>query len=208
MTKAEMVTLLGYRLGDRDDTGGRIVAELPYVQEYILEAKEWLPWFLLKESAGMTVTLGSRAVEWPADFLLEEETGHLYLTKAGEIVRELRKMDFDAALAKYPGDGEPMVYSVAGAGVQLFPIPQEVCGLHLTYYGKDESLVSGSSPKWLQYAGDVVAAEVGKILAEKHIKDANAAAVFAADAQAAWTRLYHKHIAIKELNSSSVMNGD
>lgn len=208
MTKAEMVQLLGWRLGDRDDMEPRIDAELPFVQAYILEAKEWLPWFLLKEDGTLVTTAGTRQVDWPTDFLLEEETGHLYLTANGEIVRELRKMDFDRALAKYPGDGEPMAYSVHGGNIQVFPIPTGVWTLHLTYYGKDVSLVSGSDPLWFKHAGDVVMAEVGKILAEKHIKDANAAAAFAADAQTAWTRLYHKHIASKELNSSYSMNGD
>lgn len=204
MTKSEMVTLLGYRLGDRDDMVGRIDAELPYVQEYILEAKEWLPWFLLKEDNSLVTVVGTRAVALPADFLLAVEEGGLYLTRNGEIVRKLRKMDFDVALDKFSGDGEPEVYSTLGDSIQLFPIPTEVLGLAFTYYGKGDS-ISGAS-KWYTHAGDVVAAEVGRILAEKHIKDANAAASFALDAQTAWNRLYHKHVAMTELNIERGMN--
>lgn len=206
MTKAELLQLLGWRLGDRDDMDARAEAELPFVQDFVLEAKEWLPWFLLKETSALVVTLGSRVVQFPDDFLLEVEEGHLYLTQGGEIVKELVKMDFDTALRKYPGDGEPVAYSVMGEAIQLFPIPNEARGLYLPYFGKDERLTGTGSPKWLQHASDVVLAELGKILAEKHIKDANAAAGFAADAQAAWTRLYHKHIAMQEVNNSHAMN--
>lgn len=204
MTKTEMVTLLGYRLGDRDDMSGRIDAELPYLQEYVLEAKEWLPWFLLKEDNSLVTVVGTRALAFPADFLLEAEAGGLYLTVAGVITKKLVKMDFDAALAKYPGEGEPEAYSTFGDSIQLFPIPTEVQGLAFTYYGKGD-LLSGTS-KWYTHAGDVVAAEMGRMLAEKHIKDANAAAGFAFDAQTAWNRLYHKHVAMTELNVERSMN--
>lgn len=204
MTKSEMVTLLGWRLGDRDDMEGRIDAELPYVQEYILEAKEWLPWFLLKEDNSLATGVGTRAVALPADFLLEVEEGGLYLTRDGEIVRKLRKMDFNVALEKLSGEGEPEAYSTFGDSIQLFPIPTEALGLAFTYYAKGD-LISGTS-KWYTHAGDVIAAEVGRILAEKHIKDANAAAAFALDAQTAWNRLYHKHVAMTELNIERGMN--
>jgi len=206
MTKAEMVTLLGYRLGDRDDMEGRIDAELPYVQEYILEAKEWLPWFLLKEDNSLATVVGTRAVALPADFLLEVEEGGLYLTRNGEIVRKLRKMDFNVALEKLSGEGEPEAYSTLGDSIQLFPIPTEVLGLAFTYYAKGD-LISGTS-KWYTHAGDVIAAEVGRILAEKHLKDHNTAAGFSADATKAWARLYNKHIAWEEINTVRVMGGN
>ena len=209
MTKVEMVQLLGWRLGDRDDMEPRVDAELPYVQDYVLEAKEWLPWFLLTETNAMVASTGTRAVAFPADFLLEAEEGHLYLTVAGEIVKELEKLDYDVALAKCPGVGEPKYYATFGDAIQIFPIPDANYSLYFAYYGKGGRLTdTGTLSKWFLHAGDVVAAEVGKILAEKHIKDAAAAAGFAADAQAAWTRLYHKHIAMQELNNSHVMNGD
>lgn len=204
MTKAELVTLLGYRLGDRDDMAGRVDAELPYVQEYILEAKEWLPWFLLKEDNSLVTVVGTRVVALPTDFLLESEEGGLYLTRNGEIVKRLVKMDFNAALAKYPAEGEPEAYSIFGDAIQLFPIPSEALGLALTYYGKGNSLLATS--QWYTHAGDVIAAEVGRLLAEKHIKDSNAAAGFALDAQTAWNRLYHKHVAMTELQTERAMN--
>ena len=209
MNKTEMSTLLGYRVGDRDDMAGRIDAELPFVQQYILEAKEWLPWFLLTENSLMVTGTGSRAVAVPDDFLLEAEEGNLYLTRNGEIIRRLVKMDFDTALAKYPGSGEPVAYSTFGDAIQLFPIPEENLGLYFTYYGKGGDITLDTPvSKWYLHAGDLVTAETGRILAEKHIKDAAAAASFAQDAQTAWNRLYHKHIAMQELNNSHVMNGD
>lgn len=208
MTKAELVTLLGWRLGDRDDMAGRIDAELDFVQDYVLEAKEWIPWFLLSEELSMAVAAGVRAVSLPPDFLAEEENSSLWLQLADGSTVELEKMDFDVAARKYVGTGQPVVYARKGLNYQLFPIPELDYALLHHYYQKDVRIKTVADSKWLEHAGDVVAAEVGKVLAEKHIKDGQAAAGFAADAQAAWNRLYHKHISLQEVNQGRSMGGN
>lgn len=208
MTKAELVQMLGWRLGDRDDLEARMDAELDFVQDYILEAKEWTPWFLLSEELSMTATTGSRALALPADFIAEEELSQLWLELPDGSTVELEKMDFDIAARKYVGTGQPVVYARKGLNYQLFPIPDLDYTLYHHYYQKDGRIKTASESKWLTYAGDVVAAEVGKVLAEKHIKDTNAAAGFAQDAQVAWKRLYDKHTALQEINQSRSMGGN
>lgn len=206
MTKADVVQLLGWRLGDRDDMAARIDAELPFIQEQVLEAQPWCPWFLLTEEATASTTVGERRVPLPEDFLMEAEESHLYITLVhGDI--PLVKMDFDSALAKYPGEGTPVAYAIQGRNLCLFPVPGEVWPITMNFYGRDVSIRDDSANSlWLKYAGDLVLAELGKVIAGKHIKDANAAAAFALDAQTAWNRLYHKHVAMTELNIERGMN--
>lgn len=207
MTKAELVQLLGWRLGDRDDMAARIDAELPFIQEQVLEAQSWCPWFLLTEEATASTTVGERRVPLPEDFLMEAEESHLYITLVyGDI--PLVKMDFDVALEKYPGEGTPAAYAIQGRNLCLFPVPGEVWPITMNFYGRDVSIRDDSANSlWLKYAGDLVLAELGKVIAGKHIKDGAAEASFAADAQLAWKRLYQAHIARDELNISRRMGG-
>ena len=208
MTAAELVQMLGWRLGDRDDLEARMDAELDFVQDYILEAKEWTPWFLLSEELSMTAATGSRALDLPDDFIAEEESSQLWLELPDGSTIELQKMDFDIAARKYVGTGQPVVYARKGLNYQLFPLPDLDYTLYHHYYQKGERIRTAPSSKWLTHAGDVVMAELGKILAEKHIKDAAAAGGFAADAQTAWNRLYHKHVAQQEINQARSMGGN
>lgn len=208
MTQAELIQLLSWRLGDRDDMEERILAEMPYVQDYVLEAKPWCPWFLLTEEAHASTTVGERRLPLPEDFLMEAEESHLYLELSDGSTTPLRKLDFDVAAAKLPGSGLPLAYSVSGNRYELFPIPDGVYTVYMTYYGKDSRLTdTATESQWMKYAGDVVAAELGKAIAEKHLRDMQGAQAFAAEAAEAWTRLYHKHIARGEVNISRALGG-
>lgn len=208
MNLAELTTLLGWRLGDRDDMGARITAELSFVQDYVLEAKEWAPWFLLSGEESLVTVQGVRGVALPEDFLAEEEYSALWVEVPDGGTVELKKLDFDVAARAYVGTGRPVAYARKGATYQLFPIPDQVYTLYHYYYQKDARITAGAESKWLNYAGDVVMAEVGKVLAEKHIQNPGAAAGFTQDAQVAWKRLYDKHTAMQELNQPRYMGGN
>lgn len=206
MTKTELVQMLGWRLGDRDDVGARVDLELAFLQDYVLETKPWAPWFLLTEEATVVTVAGERRLPLPEDFLLEDEDSHLFLTTVDGSSILLQKVEFDNGAVKWPGEGTPVAYTLKGTYIQFFPIPDAAYTVQMHYYGKDASLSTDfANSKWLKYAGDLVAAELGKVLAEKHYRDAAAAAAFAADAQLAWKRLYDKHTAMQEINSSRVM---
>lgn len=208
MTKAELVQLMGWRFGDRDDLEDRIELELDYVQDYVLESKEWLPWFLTTEEVNVTLTAEERQLPLPEDFLAEIEESALWLELQDGSTVELEKMDFDVAARKYPGVGQPIVFCRVGEFFQFFPIPDYNYTVFLRYFGKDERIRDAlARPKWLKYASDVVMAELGKIIADKHIKDAQAAAGFSADAQAGWQRLYAKHTAMQEINQARSLGG-
>ena len=209
MTKAELVQLMGWRFGDRDDLGERIELELDFVQDFVLESKEWLPWFLVTEESNATLVPHERRLPLPPDFLEEIEESALWLELKDGVTVELKKMEFDIAARKYPGEGQPQVFCRVGEYYQFFPIPDYDYRVFMRYYGKDDRLRDElASPKWLKYAADVVMAELGKVISDKHIKDVQAAASFAADAQMAWQRLYAKHTSQQEVNMARALGGN
>jgi hypothetical protein len=214
MNKADLVKIVGWRLGDRDDMVSRIDLELDYIQDYVLEAKPWHPWFLQSELSMATTTPGERRVPLPVDFLAEVEESHLYIVdpSASKSI-ELVKKDPDVAQKMMQGaeiaTGFPRGYAISGLYFQFYPTPDDAYEIQMQYYAKDARISdSAASPKWLQFASDVVLAELCNVLAAKHIKDAEAAAGFAADAQVAWRRLYDKHTAMAELNQPRSLGGN
>lgn len=215
MTLADLVKIVGWRLGDRDDMQDRISLELDFVQDFVLEAKPWHPWFLETEWANANTVIGERRLPYPADFLDEIEENHLYLVQENTALRELKKLDYDVAMAKYGNTDSglaystPVVYAAEGLYFHLFPAPDNAYPVQMKYYAKAARISDATkNSTWLQFAGDLVVAELLRLLAEKHIKDAEAAAGFAKDAADAWNRLYAKHTAMHEVNVARSLGGN
>jgi hypothetical protein len=210
MDKADLVKLVGWRLGDRDDLALRIDAELDVVQDLVLEGHVWLPWFLQKEAPVINTVAGVQALTLPEDFLaeVEERAPRLYDATLGRS-KELVKVDLDIGYRQYSGQGQPQVYAFAFQAYQLLPVPDQVYPIYITYYAKDVRLnAENVTSLWLKYAADVVLAELCQIIARNHIKDPEAAAGFAQDAQVAWKRLYDKHVSILETNHPRALGGN
>lgn len=210
MTYDDLVKIVGWRLGDRDDMAARIALELDTIQDNVLEAKPWHPWFLQSELASASTLADERRVPLPLDFLGEIEESHLYIVIDGELV-ELPKRDPDIAQKAFPGTGTgtPKVYAISGLYFQFYPIPDQAFEVQMRYYAKDARISDpANDTNWLKFASDVVLAELCYVLAAKHIKDAEAAAGFAQDAQVAWKRLYDKHTAMLEINQPRSLGGN
>jgi hypothetical protein len=202
--------MLGWRLGDRSDMAERIVLEMAIAQRVILEENRWLPWFLLKDWANGATVAGDAKLALPADFLMEVEEGHMYLTtNEGKQVR-LEKQDYDTAKAMTSDSdpSQPLYYARQGNFFYFFPTPDSVYPLDMQYYAQDTDMsLANVETNWLKYAPDLVLAVVGKELVEKHIQNPEQIAGFANDAAAAWERLYAKHIAMQEVNAARYMGG-
>jgi hypothetical protein len=210
MTLAELITTMGFRLGDRDDMAARIPLELDILQDTALESRQWYPWFLESEVAHASTAIGERRIPLPLDFCAEIEESNLYLSDTETSpVRELVKKDPDVALRLHPGQGRPLAYAISGEYFRLYPLPDNVYVLHMRYIVKDARISDATAtPKWLKYASDVILAELGFVLASKHIKDNDLAQQFAAEAQVAWKRLYDRHISRAEVNQSRSLGGN
>lgn len=207
MLRDELITLIGWRLGDRDDMAARAVSEMQYTQQYILEANSWLPWFLEADAVGLATEVGIRSVPLPVDFLREIEAARPYLILAdGNYF--LEKEEPNQALSYLPGSGQPQYYSMHATELRLYPLPDAVYSIGWRYYAKSAPIHTATTEvPWLQYAGDLVAAIVGHALATKHIRDDKAAAAFGQDAASAWQRLLAMNENQRETNLERAMGG-
>lgn len=209
MTRDEVVQILGWRLGDRSDMAERIIAEMKFVQRSKLEQREWLPWFLETELAVAETTVGEARVELPDDFLGEIEEQHLWIElEAGQPTQELIKMEYDEAKRRFPEPGVPVAYAVTGKYLHLFPTPLQVYQLSMRYYAADADMAAANvETLWLKYAPDLVIAEVGELVARKHIQNGALADSFAKDAVVALATLYARHTARQEVNMERALGG-
>lgn len=208
MRRDEVVELLGYRLGNRKDMAAHIIAEMKLVQSVQLEEHEWLPWFLEKDLTQSLTIAGGEQVALPVDFLEQIPDRKLYLINSlGERIT-LEHGRYVELLEKFPGQGQPQRWCIEDDFICLFPTPQEVYTVDWRYYSRDVDMTADNvETKWLKYAADLVMAEVGKLLAEKHLQNPTLSASFAADVPICWKRLYARHTAHADSNQSIFMGG-
>lgn len=210
MTRDEIVALIQYRCGDRDDLTDKILAEMKMIQTSVLEENSWLPWFLETSwTTGNTLGDGVESVALPADFLLELEDRHLWLVRSDGTKKRLKKYTLDYMKERYALQGEPDAYAIVNDEVFFRPIPNGASyTLELTYAGRaaDMAATTGETP-WTKNAADVVLNEVGTVIAEKHTMNPNLGALFRQDAKVAWDKLYKKHVAREEMNRDSYLGG-
>lgn len=207
MLRDDLFSLLSQRLGNRADLISRMETEVQLLQDTVLEQHAWLPWFLETEIATATTTVGDERVLLPVDFLIEieEEALWVYVDTEENPYSALKKMPYDAMIARYPGPGRPYAYALGGNYFLLRYIPDAEYIVKMRYMAKDDALTTNIQNKWLKFASDVVLAELGIVFAEKHMQHFELAQTFRADATAAWNRLYSVHVARQEANLSRVM---
>ena len=205
MLRDDLISLLGWRLGDRDDMRERAIAEMQYAQEYQLEANIWLPWFLEVDAAGLTATADAQYMDLPVDFLREIEGHFPEIVSDGQTIR-LVKADKTTAAIWETGTGTPTYYSLVGTRMMFFPTPDQNYSVAWRYYGKSTPIHSTNDPTpWLVHAGDLVLALVGQAIAGKHIRDVKVAGEFANDAVFAWARLDGANMERREVNLERAM---
>lgn len=217
MTRDEIVALIKQRARRDADTSldARIVTEMKYVQDVILEGGVTLPWFLLSENLTASTVINEERVIIPTnvdsvsgrDFLREHEEGALwyYDSTALEWV-ELLKDDYDALLAKYPsGTGTPKYYSLDGFYFRLKPTPDAVLTLRIKCYLREPALSSNIENRWTKHAPDLVIGETGARVASMHLRDPALQAEFEKEAQKAKLRLFLTDEARKHTNREMEM---
>ena len=207
MLRDTLFSLLSQRLGNRADLVSRMSTEVQLLQEVVLEKHAWLPWFLETEMASTVTVLGEARIQLPDDFLseLEEQSLWIYDSTLENPYLGLDKKDFDDMIVRFPGTGKPRAYALGADYFYLGPAPDDEYPLKMRYYAMDTVLDSNIENKWLKHASDVVLAELGIVMAEKHMQHFELAQTFRKDAEVAWNRLYASHIARQEVNRSRVM---
>ena len=208
MKRDDAVKIVNYRLGNRR-MNEVILAEMKFVQREVLEQRPWLPWFLESELATASTQAGERRVPLPEDFLMEIEEESLWLEGPDGALIELDKIIYDKGMRVLTGSGMPEAYALASGYFQFFPKPDAAYPLHMRYLAKGPDITADDLEiSWLLHAAELVVAEVGLVIAEKHLQNANLAMAFRADAEKANTALYNKHIALQELNQVRLVGGE
>jgi hypothetical protein len=124
----------------------------------------FMPWFLIKDSAGLATVANSRSVALPDDWLLENEEDELFLydpTNTEEPYCTLIKDDPDSLQRSLSGTGRPQAYALVGTGYRLYPLPDDIYQLQTSYYGADADFDMAAENKWLKYVPNLLIGEVG-----------------------------------------------
>jgi hypothetical protein len=212
MLRDAAVELMGYRLGQRDDLNDRIIAEMQFVQEMILEGTgAFTPWFLETEMSFVEFVAGEERVPVPDDFIGEIEGQHLWLYTADNTDRqyvELHKSSYDILIQRYPARATPRQYAISGSYFLLAPAPSEAGTLRMRYYAKDFPVTSNIENQWLRHASDLFMAETCAIMADDYLQNPAMAEKFRQKAIVARDRLYKKHELRQHVNRVYGMGED
>jgi hypothetical protein len=213
MTRAQFITLLKQRLYNNTDSAldAIIVSEMDLVQSTALEGAEFYPWFLLSEFVTSYTTAGERRMALPSDFLAEWEDGTLWIydeSSSDDKWIELWKDDYDALLARYPGEGKPVAYAQDNGYFYLFPQPDAIHTLKMRYYQKQtlpSDLADGETNLWLTQASDWFLTETGYTISAFHLDLRDLEVKFDKARAESKRRLYVKHVALEEQNIHRTM---
>lgn len=177
MTGAQALDILMGRLGKRNLASLRATAllEMNLVQSVELEKGHILPWFLITESASVTLTVDERRIPVPEDFLeeLDEDGGLVILDEEGK-EHVLEKGSYDLLLGEYGSDATsdlPLKYALIGDYFMTFPITTEARTIRMRYYASQDPIEDGDTENaWLKHAPDLLIAKTGMIMGSTHIQ--------------------------------------
>lgn len=212
MTGERFLDLLMGRLGGRTEATLRATAllEAQHVQENALEGDAFLPWFLIKQDTSLVLSVGTREVVVPSDFIREvEDDDALVVVDSEGIEHTLEKKSLAELRAFWTPEATasvPKNYALVGSNLMIFPLSEKALQLKLRYFAKQALLNDDSvETSWLKYASDLLLARVGYIMSSLHIRDDEKAAEFAGQITAARSRLIAEDQAREEANRSRTM---
>ncbi len=216
MVRDAAVDLLMLRLGKRRDTALRvsIISELVIAQEDLLEKDATLPWFLVSEKTTLATIASNEEVALPSNFLQEWEDGALYIVNDSGTEVELLRHDWDKIKGDTTGEALPKYYDIVGSNIALEQVPDKVYTLYYQYYKKDTSLAgtyggAGNTENlWLQWAGNLLIAHAGFVLASQYLFSDKMADAFNKQITRANDALARKNTAMEMSNKILYMEGE
>lgn len=206
-TKNQLIALTLGRLTRTSDTALTTIAQTEIVAAQdrleggvVIGQGVFFPWFLYVDDPNLPYT-ASETLNLPAGFLTEyeeEHTGSLFVYDSSQEdpwVR-VRRDTWAIIKSRYMGSATfPTMYDIINTKIYMRPVPDTAGTARLLYYSTATSLASASENVWTQYAGELLIAELGFVLASQYIRNADAAEKFAIGITRESQRLYTKHIA-------------
>jgi hypothetical protein len=215
---SEAVTRIQRKLGYREDKADEILEELQDAQHSLengvpspLGRGVYTPWFMVTEVASALTTIDEERLLLPEDFTTELEGFKLYrydadATEDDEVWIPLEKAEEQYLKAKYPGDGDPQGYYIAGGYFRIVPTPDEEFTIKLIYAGRDTVLTSGITNKWLTHAPQLLISAAGMSMAQS-LRDAGALTFYQNRFALENNSLYNQTLARELTNDRPVMGG-
>ena len=171
MTRDEAVTIIQQQLGFRTDLTASIITTMKLAQQQ-LEVGPTLPWFLLSEKSFILTAAEEERVPVPTEFIEEyEESALVYVpddTTAEHVI--LGKRDLDTLLKEFSSVNDPAItrepqfYAIRGVYFILFPTPDDIYRIQMTYYKKGLSLDTNIENVWLKHIPYLLIGKTGGML--------------------------------------------
>lgn len=204
MTKAEAISLIQNRLGQRLAVDSLIEQELGAAQ-VLEESREQLPWFLAARVAG-SAGAGTNAL--PSGFLAEVvDDPFVWLVTSEGTTPLVKKAMWE--VERVTGTGTPLYYVLEPTGYTLFPQPEGAISVELSFMRADTpmaSLSSGATNLWLTHAPLVLVNSAGLRVAS-HLRSLETAQLFQANLQEAMVAMWRKHYAMGQGGRGVAMGG-
>lgn len=211
-TRDEIITKVLRRCGNRvGDTVLTAAAEEEILTaQNNLEQEPELPWFCLSAPAQLTCTADQQHIDLPSDFLMPSEIHDWYLTPVtgGDTDEfKLHKNDYNILRAKYLNEaaGIPKRFALdADDRIYLFPTPSAEHTIAFRYMQAEAQLSSGSVTNgWSTKAEDWLIGELGRIIAQDHLRDDAMAQQFLGLIARGQKRVMDKTVMLRELGMDS-----
>ena len=186
MTGAQALNMIMARLNRTNTTlRANILLEMIQYQKMTLEKGAIMPDFLVTRGASIALTSGNRQFTLPTDFLRElDEDESLWIVDTDGTHHHMEKMDYEDGIDKWGSDATgllPLDYNLTGLYGYAFPIPSASYTLKMDYYSTGGTIADDAvETVWLKHASDLIIGGTGTIVNAVYVKDAEAAAAFAA----------------------------
>jgi hypothetical protein len=195
MKRDDVVKIIKARVMRPNDAtlADKIITEMQFVQEQVLENDVILPWFLLSEWLEIKTRANESRLPLPTNFLTEYEQGSFWVfSEADSRWINLPKGDNETLGQTYAASapGLPKAYSLDGKYFVLYPTPDKAYRIRQKVYQRDAKLDTNIENNWLLYAGELMVAEVGKVIARNYLFNEALALSFEREAEKARTKVF------------------
>jgi hypothetical protein len=204
MNNSDVLDSMLQRLGNRRNFSRETLLIELNAKIAELERGSFLPWFL-EGIWETTLSVGTRSLDVPADFLQEIENGKLELVSASGRFLYPKKRPYEvvqAAWQNYPEGGEPFVYALWADQVHFGPEPSSAYQLILPYFKKTLEVTDTATPvsSWLAEAYNFIVYQTLVDISANNLKDNESAMTFSNLANSAYARLYKYNEARQHTN--------
>lgn len=167
MLRSVAVARIKRGLGFREDLDTEIVEALQEAQREF-ELGSTLPWFLIEKDSSISTVASTRAIAFPTGFLrlVEDEGPYYESTEDGVAYLAIRPYDESLKYYEEFDSGAPRALAIRKDGFAVFPLPDAVYTITLSYYKAADVLDADIENVWLEYVPDLLINRAGMLVAE------------------------------------------